>query len=172
MSRIISWTDADSFTLKQICKNLGISETELDPITLQPQAKFQADELRTPQARPRKDKNLKKKGNQMGKKRRLSSRFSVEYTLQGCQIKIIKRCSLSSRMKQYKARKNPTTSSMAVVATWTSAHDATFTSSMMSNTSTILIFSHLVSLNYSSIILDHLKSNSNIDLNFFQKYLS
>ena len=47
MSRTISWTDADSLTLEQICKDFGISETELDPITPQAPALFQADKLRT-----------------------------------------------------------------------------------------------------------------------------
>ena len=70
MSQTISWTDADSFTLEQICKDLGITETELDLIKPQPPAQFQADELRTPEARPRKDvANPKKIGNQKGKKK-------------------------------------------------------------------------------------------------------
>ena len=31
ISPTLPWTDADSLTLEQICKDLGISETELDP---------------------------------------------------------------------------------------------------------------------------------------------
>ena len=44
---ILSWTDADSLTLEQICKDLWISETELDPFMLNHPAQFQADVLKT-----------------------------------------------------------------------------------------------------------------------------
>ena len=39
----MSWTDVDSLTLEQICKDLGISETELNPFMLHIPAQFLAD---------------------------------------------------------------------------------------------------------------------------------
>ena len=54
ISPTLSWTNADSLTLEQICKDLGISETELDPCMLHPPTQFQADVLQTPESRPRK----------------------------------------------------------------------------------------------------------------------
>ena len=61
---------------------------------------------------------------------------------------------------------SPTTSSTAVVATWTSASDATSTIPMMSYISTTPSSSDLATLIYPTFILDHLKSNSNLDINF------
>ena len=46
--------DADSLTLEQICKDLGILETELDFCNLQTPVQFPTDVLQTPESRPRK----------------------------------------------------------------------------------------------------------------------
>ena len=59
-----------------------------------------------------------------------------------------------------------TSSLMADDVTWTSAPDAIFTSPIMSSTSTIPPPSDLASLIYFSFILDDLKYNLNIELNF------
>ena len=52
ISPTLCWTDADSLTLKQFCKELEMSETELDLCMFPPPAKVQADVLRTPESRP------------------------------------------------------------------------------------------------------------------------
>ena len=54
---------------------------------------------------------------------------------------------------------SPTTSSMAVAATWTSAPNATSTTPTISCISTTSSSSDLATLNYATFILDHLKSN-------------
>ena len=169
MSRTISWTDADSLTLEQICKDLGISKTELDPITPLPPAMFQADELRKPEERSRKDVGEpKKRGNQKGKKKAtvkpILGRINAPWY--GRYQKLQQLASLEKRQRE---STSPTTSSMAVDATWTSAPDATLMSPMMSSTSTTPTSSDLASFIYSSIILDHLISNSNIELNFCKR---
>ena len=168
ISQTISWTDADSLTLEQICQDLGILETRLDPILPQPPAQFQADELRTPRARPRKDfGDPKNRGNQKGKKKDtvkpILGRINAPRLPNGLYQKLQPLASLETRQSE---STSPTTSSMAVDTTWTSVSYATFTSAMMSCTSTIPTFYDLASLIYSFIILDHLKSNSNIELNF------
>ena len=53
VSPTICWTDANSLTVEQLCKDLGITETEMDTCTALPPAQLQADVLRTPEARPR-----------------------------------------------------------------------------------------------------------------------
>ena len=67
-----------------------------------------------------------------------------------------------------------TTCSKAAAATWTSAQDATSTSPMMSTSSTTPSYSDLASLIYSTLIIDHLKSNKNFKLtlhkNLFLKF--
>ena len=60
---------------------------------------------------------------------------------------------------------SPTTSSTPVAATWTSAPNATSTNLTMSCISTIPSSSDLATLIYATFILDHLKSNSNLELN-------
>ena len=63
---------------------------------------------------------------------------------------------------------SPTTSSMAVAATWTSAFGATSTSLTMSSPSTTPLSSDLTTLIYSTFMFDHLKSNSNLELNLYK----
>ena len=53
-SPTLCWVDADSLTLEQIWKDLGISETELDPCLPQTPIQFQTDVLQTLESRPRK----------------------------------------------------------------------------------------------------------------------
>ena len=60
---------------------------------------------------------------------------------------------------------SPMTSSTAVAATWTSAPDASSKSPTMSSLSNTPSSSDLATLIYSTFILDHLKSNSNLKLN-------
>ena len=60
---------------------------------------------------------------------------------------------------------SPTTCLTAVAATWTNPPDATSTSPMMSRSSITPSSSNLASLIYSTFILDHLKSNTNLELN-------
>ena len=67
--------------------------------------------------------------------------------------------------KSTSACTSPTTSSTAVATTWTSAPDEILTKPIMSSTSTTPSSSDLTSLIYSSFILDHLKSNTNLELN-------
>ena len=58
----LCWTVADSLTLEQICKDLGISEMELDfCMPHPPAAQISTDVLRTPELRPRKAAVLPKK---------------------------------------------------------------------------------------------------------------
>ena len=52
MSPTLSWTNANSLTLMQFCKDLKISETELDSCKLHSPAQFQADVLRSTKSLP------------------------------------------------------------------------------------------------------------------------
>ena len=61
-----------------------------------------------------------------------------------------------------------TTSLTAVAATWTNASDTTSTSSMISSSRTTPSLYHLVSFSYSTYIIDHLKSYSNLELNLYK----
>ena len=63
---------------------------------------------------------------------------------------------------------NPTTCLTAVAVTWTSEPDATSTSLVMSSSSTTPSSFDLASLIYSTFIHDHLKSNSNLELNLYK----
>ena len=63
-----------------------------------------------------------------------------------------------------------TTSMTAVAETWTNAPEATSTTPTMSCISTTPLFSNLATLIYSTFILDHLKSNSYLELNLHKKF--
>ena len=65
---------------------------------------------------------------------------------------------------------HPMTCSTAVVATWTSPPDATLTSPIMSSSSTTSS-SNLALVIYYSFILDHLKFNTNHELNLHKHFL-
>ena len=56
--------------------------------------------------------------------------------------------------------------------TWTSAHDATSTSPIMSSSSTIPSSSDLASLIYSTFILNHFMSDMNLELNLHKTFFS
>ena len=77
----------------------------------------------------------------------------------------------ASAEKIQNAISRPTTSSIMIAATLTSAPDATSTSPMMSSTSTTLSSSYLVSLIYSTYILDKITSNSNLKLNLHKNFI-
>ena len=145
-SPTLCWVDADSLTLEQICNNLGISETELDPCMRHPPAQFQADVLRTPESRPRKDaacpiktriksttKAVKLILGRINALRLPNGRFQ---NLQPPALTETKQSECSS----------PKKSSTAVAATWTSAPDATSTSQTISNFSTTSSSSDLATL--------------------------
>ena len=164
-SPTLSWTDADSLTLEQICKNLGISETELDPCMLHPPTQFQADVLQTPESRPL-------KGVACLKKTRIKSTKKAVKTILGRidppmlpngRYQKLQPPALTERRKS--ECPSPTTSSTAVAATKTSAPDTTLTNPTMSCISTTTSSSDLGTLIYAIFILDHLKSNSNLELN-------
>ena len=164
ISPTLSWTDADSLTLEQICKDLGISETELDPCMLHPLAQSQADVLQTPESRPRKAVACPIKTRIKSTKKAVKpilGRINAPRLPNGRYQKLQPPALTERRQSECPS---PTTSSKAVAATWTSASDATSTNQMMSS-STNPSSSDLASLIYSTFILDHLKSNSNLELN-------
>ena len=159
-------TDVDSLTLEQICKDLEISETELDPLTPQAQVQFPTDVLRPPEARPPKDAACPKKTRMKSKKKGAISlilgRKNAPRLANG-QFQKLQPQARPERSQS--ACASPTTSSMAVSATWTSAHDEALANPTLSSSSTTPSFSDLASLNYSSFILDDLKSHSNLEFN-------
>ena len=165
ISPTLSWTNADSLTLEQICKELGISETELDPCMLHPPTQFQADVLQTPQSRPR-------KGVACLKKMRIKSTKKVVKPILGrinaiwLQIGRYQKLQPPAVTERRQSEcPSPTTSSTAVAVTWTSAPDATSTNPTMSCISTTPSSSDLATFIYAAFILDHLKSNSNLEIN-------
>ena len=165
ISPTVSWTDADSLTLEQICKDLGISETELDPCMPHPPAQFQTDVLRTPESRPRKAAACPTKTRIKSTKMAVTpilGRINATRLPNGRYQKLQLPALL---VKSQSEVSSPTTTSMAVAATWTSAPDATLTSPTMSNTSTTPSSSNLPTLIYSNFTIDHLKSKSTLELN-------
>ena len=166
MSRTISLTDADSLTLDQICKDFEISERNWTRLRISLVSSFK----RTNFARRKCDyaKTLatqKREAIWTGNKttvKPIVGRINAPRLPNGRYQKLQPLASLEQSQRE---TTSPTTSSMAAYTSWTSAHDATFTSPMMSSTSTNFTASDLASLIYSSIILDYLKSNSNIELN-------
>ena len=165
ISPTMSWTNADSLTLEQICKDLRISETELDPCMLHPPAQFQADVLQTPESRPRKAVACLKKTLIKSTKtavKPILGRINTPRLPNGRYQKL-QPPALTERQKS--ECPSPTTSSTAVAATWTSPPDATSTTPTMSCISTTPSLSDLATLIYATFILDHLKSNSNLEIN-------
>ena len=170
----LCWTDADSLTLEQICKELDMSETELDICMPLPPAQVQADVLRTPESRLRKAASCPKKT-------RIKSTTKVVQPILGRinaprlpNGRYQKLRPQASSKKSQSAVASPMTSSMLIAATLTNAHDASSKSPIMSSTSTTFSLSDLALLIYSTYILDQLKSNSNLELNlhknFFRKF--
>ena len=138
---------------------------ELDPCMPQTLVQFPADLLQTPESRPR---NIAA----CPKKTRIKSTLAI--------VKPIIRQIYAPRLPNGRYQKlqmpalpersscaspSSMTCSTVVAATWTSAPDATSTSPMMSSSSTTPSCFDLASLIYSTFILDHLKSNTNLELN-------
>ena len=165
-SQTLCWTNADSLTLEQICKDLGISETELDFFTPQASVQFPTDILRTPEARPRKNAACPKKTRMKSKKAAVVSAILGRNNaprlpngeFQKLQPRACPERSLSACASQM-------TSSMVDAATSTNALDETLANPTVSSSSTTPFSSDLASLIYSSVILDHLKSHSSLEFN-------
>ena len=165
ISQNMSWTDAYSLTLEQICKDLGIFQTELDPCMLHHPAQFQAGVLQTPESQTRKAVACLKKT------RIKSTKTGVKPILEGInsqRLPIGRYQKLQppalTEMRQSECP-TPTTSSTAVAATWTRAPDETFTTPTISCISTTPSSSDLATLIYTALILDNLKSISNLEIN-------
>ena len=165
ISPTLSRTDADSLTLEQICKDLGISKTELDSCILHPPAQFQADVLQTPESQPRKAVACLKKTRIKSTKKAIIpilGRINAP-RLPNVRYQKLQPPELTERRQSECL--SPTPSSTAIAATWTSAPDATSTTPTMSCISTTPSSSDLATLIYATFILDHFKSNSNLELN-------
>ena len=173
-SPMLWWVDADSLTLEQICKNLGISETELNPCMPQTPVQFPTDVLQTPESRPRTVATSPTKTRIKSKKatvKLIIGQINAPRLPNGRYQKL----QLPALPVSSSACPSPTMCSTAVAATWTSAPDATLTSLTTSSPSTTPSSSDLASLIYSTFILDQLKSNSTLELNlnknvFFCKF--
>ena len=146
----LCWMDADSLMLEQICKELEMSETDLDFYMPPPPAQVKANVLRMPESRPR-------KAAVCLKKTRIKSTTKVVKPILG-RINAPKlpnwryqklRPHASSEQSQ-SALASRTTSSMVIAATLTSAPDASSTSPIMSSTSTTPSSCDLTSLIYST----------------------
>ena len=171
----MSWTDADSLRLEQICKDLRISETELNPCMLHPPAQIEADVLQTPESRPRKAVACLKKTRIKSIKTEVKpiiGRINAPRLPNGLYQKLQPHALTERRKSECPS---PMTSSMAVAATWTSAPDETSTTTTMSCIITTSSFSDLSTLIYATFILDHLKYNStlkvNLHKNLFCKFI-
>ena len=163
-SPTMCFTDADSLTLDQICKDLRISETELDSCMPQTPVKFSTDVLQTPKSRPRKVGACPKKTRITLKKATVKPIFGrINALLPNGRYQKMQQAALPERSSS--ACQSLTTCSTAVAATWSSAPDATSTNPMMSISITTPSSSDLVSMIYSTFILDHIKSNTNLELN-------
>ena len=173
ISPTLCWRNADSLTLEQICKDLEMSETELDLCMPRPPAQVQADVLRTPESRPRKAAACPKKARIKSTTKVVKpilGRINTPRLPNGRYQKLRPQ---ASSEKSQSAVASPTTSSMVIAATLLSAPEATL-SPIMSSITTTPSSSDLASLIYSTYILDQLKSNSNLELNlhknFFRKF--
>ena len=156
--------DADSLTLEQICKDLGISQTELDPCMPQTPVQFPTDVLQSPESRQRKVATCQKKTRIKSKKatvKPIIGRINAPRLPNGRYQKL----QSPALPESSSACPSPTTCSTAVPGTWTSAPDATSMSLTTSSFSRNPLSSDLAWLIYSTLILDHLKSNSTLELN-------
>ena len=152
--------------LKQICKDLGISETELDPcMPHPPAAQFQTDVLRTPESRSRKAAACPKKTRIKSTTKAVTPILGRRNAPRLSNSRYQKLQLPALLEKSQSAVASPTTSSTAVAAMWTSATDATSTSPTMSSPSITPSSSDLATFIYSTFMLDHLRFNSNLKLN-------
>ena len=146
ISPTLSWTDADSLTLQQICKDLGISETELNPCMPQTPVQFPTDVQQTPESRARKAAVCPRKTWITSKKatvKLILGRINAPRLPNGRYQKL-QPPALPERSSS--ACPSLTICSTVPAATWTSALDATSTSPMMSSSSTTHSSSDLASL--------------------------
>ena len=154
-SPTLCWTDADLLTLEQICKDLGISKTELDPCMPHPPAQFQTNVMQTPESRPLKAAACPKKTRIESKKatvKPILGQINAPRLPNG-QYPRLQPHALAEISQS--AVSSPTMSSTAVAATWTSAPDMISTSPTMSSSSTTPSSFDLASLIYSTFF-DHL----------------
>ena len=163
-SPTLCWVDANSLTLEQICKDLGISETELNPCMPQTPVQFPTDVLQSPESRPRKVSTCPKKTRIKSKKATVKPIIG-RINAPRLPNKWYQKLQSPAQPKSSIVCPSPTTCSTAVAATWKSAPDATSTILTTSSHSTTPSSSDLVSLIYSTFILDHLKSNLTLELN-------
>ena len=168
ISQTFCWTDADSLELEQICKDLGISEAETDPFmsSSAPPFHFQQNVMRTPEAPPSKAAACPKKTRIKLKRKKAAispilGRKNAPRLPNGRYQKLQPP---AQPERSLSACASPTTSSTAVSAKWTSAPDETLTKPMM-RISTTPSSSDLASLIYSTFILEHLKPNTNFEIN-------
>ena len=163
-SPALCWVDAYSLTLKQICKDLAISKTKLNTCMPQTPVQFLTNVLLPPESRPRKVATCLKQTRLKSEKATIKpiiGRINAPRLPNGRYQKL----QSSALPGSSSAWPSPTSCSMAVAATWTSAPDATSTSLTTDSPSKTPSYSDLASLIYSTFILDHLKSNSTIELN-------
>ena len=139
-----------------------------------PPDKVQTNVLRTLESRPRKAAACKKKTRIKSTTKVVKpilGRINAPRLPNGWNQKLRPQATSD---KSQSAVATPTTSSIVIAVTLTSAPDANLTSPIMSSTSTTPSSSDLTSLNYSTYILDQLNSNSNLYLNlhknFFRKF--
>ena len=117
ISQTLCWTDADLLTLEQICKDLGISQTELDPCMPHTSSQFQENLLRTPESRPRKDAACTKKTQIKSTRKAVKPIFKriTAPCLPNGQYQKLQPPDLPESSQSEVA--SPTTSSVAIVAT-------------------------------------------------------
>ena len=123
-SPTLCWVDADLLTLEQICKDLRISEMELNPCMPQTRVQFPTDVLQTPESLPRKVATCPKKTRIKSKKatvKPIIGRQNAPRLPNGRYQKL----QSPALPVSSSACLSPTTCSTAVAATWKSAPDAT-----------------------------------------------
>ena len=157
ISPTLSWTDADSLTLEQICKDLGISETELNPCMPQTPVQFPTDVKQMPESRA-------SKAAVCPWKTRITSKKATVKPILG-RINAPRLPNGRYQKLQPPALPERSSSDCPSLTICSTDAAATWTSPMMSSSSTTPSSSNLASLIYSTFILDHLTSNTNFELN-------
>ena len=132
---------------------------------LHPSAQFKADVLQTPESRPRKAVVCLKKTRIKSTKTAVKPILGRLNALRLPNERYQKLQPPALTERRQRECSSPTTSSTAVAAMYTSAPDAISTTPTMSCISTTPSSSNLAKLIYATFILDHLKSNSNLEIN-------
>ena len=148
-------------------QGFGILKTKLDTSMPQTPVKFLTDVLQTPESQLRKVAACPKKTRIKSKKATVKPILG-RINAPRLPNERYQRLQPPALLESLSACLSPTTSLTAVAATWTSTPDATSTSQTMSSLSTTPSSFDLVTLINSTIILDHLKSNLNLELNLEQ----